>query len=53
MKVKLKPKAVAALKEAGKLKGYLTTTNNLTDGTKSSVTQRVTIKLKKPKTKHH
>ena len=46
VKVKLKPKAAAKLKKAHKLKGYLTTTSNLTDGTKSSVTQKVTIKLK-------
>lgn len=51
VKVKLKPPAVAALKKAGKLKGYLTTTSNLTDGTKSSLTQNLTIKYRKPK--HH
>ena len=52
VKVKLKPKAAKALKKTGKLKGILTTTSNLTDGTKSSVVQNLTIKLKGFKPKH-
>lgn len=52
VKVKLKPKAAKALKKTGKLKGILTTTSNLTDGTKSSVVQKLTIKLKGFKPKH-
>jgi hypothetical protein len=52
IKVKLKQKAVATLRKMGKLTGTLTTTSNLTDGTKSSVSQRLTVKLKQPKPKH-
>ena len=53
MKVKLTSNAAAALKNRGKLKGSLTATSTLVDGTKSSVTQKLTIKLKGPKPKHH
>ena len=40
------------LSSTHKLKGTLTTTSTLTDGTKSSVTQTLTVKLKQ-KPKHH
>ena len=53
VKVKLTPNAAAALKKTGKLKGSLTATSTLIDGTKSPVTQKLTIKLKGPKPKHH
>jgi len=55
IKVKLKPKAQSTLKNTGKLRGTLTTTSALTDGTKASVSQNLTVKLKpkpKPKPKH-
>ncbi len=44
--VKLKPKAKSTLKKTGKLKGTLTTTSKLTDGSRSSVSQKLTVKLK-------
>ena len=49
--VKLKAKAQAALKKTGKLKGTLTTTSTLIDGTTSTAKQQLTVKLKTPK--HH
>ncbi len=50
IKVKLKKVARGMLSSNHKLKGTLTTTSTLTDGTKSSVSQRLTVKLKP---KHH
>ena len=52
IKVTLAKQARRALSATHKLKGTLTTTSTLTDGTKSSVTQKLTVKLKQ-KPKHH
>ncbi len=52
IKVVLTKVARRMLSSTHKLKGTLTTTSTLTDGTKSSVTQTLTVKLKH-KPKHH
>ncbi len=46
IKVGLTKVARGMLSSNHKLKGTLTTTSKLADGTKSSVTQRLTVKLK-------
>lgn len=52
IKVVLTKAARRALSSSHKLKGTLTTTSTLIDGTKSSITQKLTVKLKQ-KPKHH